>query len=57
MKAMKNQIEGRPSGNDWLYELLLDINAEAARQPSLRAVARMKRRLQVEIKMPVKVAA
>ena len=57
MKAMKKQENERPSGGDWLYLLLLDIDADAARQPSLRAVARMKRRLQVEIKMPVKAAA
>ena len=57
MKAMKKQENGRSFEGKWLYQLLVDIDADAARQPSLRAVARMKRRLQAEIKMPVKAAA
>ncbi len=42
---------------DWLHLLLADVHQEVARQPSHRAVGRIRSRLLLQMKMPTRAAA
>lgn len=56
--AAKKRSQGVSLDNgSWLLLLLTDIQDEIAQQPSPRAVARIRRRVQAAIKTPIKAAA
>jgi hypothetical protein len=58
MKAAKKSSQSVPRDNGaWLLLLLTDIQGEIAQQPTPRAVARIRRRVQAAIKTPIKAAA
>lgn len=59
MKATtKNESRMNWAANgDWLHRLLADVHERIAHQPSPQAVARIRRRLQAEIKAPTRAAA
>ena len=55
--APKGASQRRTDNSDWLCELLADVRDDVAKQPTPAAVSRMRARLEVGMRRPVKIAA
>ena len=55
--ATKNASSQWTEDSDWLCELLADVRAEVAEQPTPAAVRRMRATLEAGMKRPAQIAA
>ena len=55
--APKNWFAQDRENSDWLYDLLAEIRADVAKQPTPAVIRRMRARLEAAMKRPAEIAA
>ena len=55
--APKNWFAEDRENSDWLWQLLVEVRADVAKQPTPAVVRRMRARLEAGMKRPVEIAA